>query len=255
MNVPSSSKEVIIQGAPVRYFFDSHGNRAPDAHTESDRSAPTILITGESIGLGYDLPYEKTCAALLAKALGVQVVNVSVTGFAPDQALRRLEEALAWFEHPIATVSFVVPLALPRAVRHGSTRYRCRALEGWWSLPRRDTWLGRSVLWNVLERVIPLHSSEAVALTRAILQRTVQASQARGARPVFVMTNYGSPCILAGRRGTPPLSARLFPAVGGAHAIVDIASDECTGGGDMHPNEVGERKIEAAIESMLRCAP
>ncbi len=254
VNVPSSSKEVIIQGAPVRYFFDSHGNRAPDAHTESDRSAPTILITGESIGLGYDLPYEKTCAALLAKALGVQVVNVSVTGFAPDQALRRLEEALAWFEHPIATVSFVVPLALPRAVRHGSTRLSLSSAGGLVSLPRRDTWLGRSVLWNVLERVIPLHSSEAVALTRAILQRTVQASQARGARPVFVMTNYGSPCI-ADARGTPPLSRELFEAVGGAHAIVDIASDECTGGGDMHPNEVGERKIEAAIESMLRSSP
>ena len=250
-NQPSSSKEVVIHGIPVRYVFDARGNRVADAHTVLDRSAPTILITGESIALGYDLPYEQTCAALLAKALGVQVYNVAVTGAAADQALQHLDDALAWFEHPIATVTFVVPLALPRTVRKSSLRSGLSSSGELVPVSPASHFIASTLVWKLLERVVPLHTSEAVPLTRAILQKTVAVSRAKGARPVFLMTNYGARCLPASN-GPPPLARELFDGVAGAHAIVDITSDEVTAKDALHPNEAGERKLEAALEGLLR---
>jgi hypothetical protein len=245
VNTPSSSKVVTAHGTPVSYFIDARGDRAPDSHTQPDREAPTILIAGESIAFAYDLPYELSCAALLADALGVQVVNVAGVGFGNDQAYDRLANALAWFEHPIATVTFVVPEEMHRNVRNTSSRLGLSD-GALWMIPRPRAWYTKSQLWRVLDRVLPLHTAESIELTHAILRETVRITEAHGARAFFVMTNYGPAC-LADAEGTPLLARELFRDTGGQHVIVDIPADECAGGTDMHPNEAGERRLTAAI--------
>jgi hypothetical protein len=249
VSTPSSSKEVSAHGRLVRYFIDARGDRAPDNHTQPDRQAPTILIAGESIAFGYDLPYELSCAALIADALGVQVVNVAGVGFGNDQAYERLASALAWFEHPIATVTFVVPEEMHRNVRNSSSRlaWSDGALQ---MIPPPRAWYTKSVLWRVLDRVLPLHTAESIELTHAILRETVRITEAHGARAFFVMTNYGPAC-LADAEGTPPLARELFRDTGGQHVIVDIREDEYAGDTDKHPNEAGERRLTAAILSAI----
>ncbi len=233
-NLPSTSKEVMINGAPVRYAINAQGNRARRIDDEPDRSAPTVLLTGESIAIGYDLPYEKTCAGLLADALGVQVVNLAVTGVGSGPAYQRLRDALAWFEHPIATVTFVVPLQLPRNVAR-----------------RGAGFIATSPLLDLVDRLVPLHSADAIPLTNAILRATARDSLAHGARPVFLMTNYGPPC-LPDAEASPPLARALFENVDGKHAIVPIDPGSTTSATDLHPNEAAERRLAAAILSLLR---
>jgi hypothetical protein len=249
-NTPSASKDVKVQDHVVRYFTDARGDRAPDDHTQPDPEAPTILIAGESIAFGYELPYELSCAALLAKALGVQVVNVSVTGFAIDQAYERLAGALAWFKHPIATITFVVPEAIHRNLRSTSSRYALAEDGTLHLIGKPQGWLAQSALLRAIDRVLPLHTDELIGLTHAILRETVRMTEAHGARAFFVMTNYGAPC-LADAEGTPRLARELFEGIGGPYIIVDILAPERIGGPDMHPNESGEQRLTAAILSEI----
>jgi hypothetical protein len=239
---PSASNEIDFHGLRVRYSINAQGNRASSVDDMPSRSAPTILITGESVGLGYDLPYEKTCAPLIAEALGVQVVNVSVTGYANDQAYRRLIDALAWFEHPIATVTFFIKEQLDRNV--SPQRARLKLNHGRLELVQ-PTWLSTSPILHTFEMLV--HTDEAIPLTRAIFERTAEASLARGARPLFIMTNYGPPC-LPDSEGTIPLARALFDGIKGEYAVVEVKPSDY----DMHPNEIEERKLADAIIAMLK---
>jgi hypothetical protein len=232
VNTPSASNEVLVHGRRVRHFMDARGDRARDADAQPDRAAPTILVAGESIAFGYQLPYESSIAALLAEGLGVQVVNVAGVGFAGDEAYERLANALAWFEHPVATITFVVPEAMHR-------------------IARPDGWRARSALWTLLARVLPFHTAEAIERTRAVLLDTARVSAAHGARALFVMTNYGPPC-LADEQGTPALARELFTGVPGDYLVVDVPPGERVGGIDQHPNEAGARRLSAALASAIR---
>ena len=76
-----------------------------------------------------------------------------------------------------------------------------------------SSWFPRSTsLWatSPLRQLIGYHSAEAIPLTRAILQATIDLSRSRGAIPIFVWTNYGRPCEPSDRRHIRAGGAAVF---------------------------------------------
>jgi len=112
--IPSRVKDFAVQGRSVRYELDAEGNRAASVRNASDPRAATLLFTGESITLGWGVAYEESYPALVGRDLGVQSVNLAVTGFSSDQAFLRLREALPRFALPVALVTIVIaPVIVP----------------------------------------------------------------------------------------------------------------------------------------------
>src|SRR6202030_2088028 len=102
---PSRTTVLAARGAiPVPYAVDSWGDRAASDQGGPDAERPSLVIAGESIAVGHGLPFEQTFAALLAEQLGLQLVTLGAGGYATDQALLRLEDALPRLRRPVATV-------------------------------------------------------------------------------------------------------------------------------------------------------
>jgi hypothetical protein len=246
--MPSLAKQGEVGGRMIRYEIDADGNRAASTTRAADRRAPTILFTGESITHGFGVAYEHSYPFLVGRAMGVQAVNVSVTGFSSDQAYLRLREALPKFERPLAAVTLVLPEQLERNVSDRRQRLSLDQQGRLELLPLSSSPFRTSPLWMLL----PYHSDEAIALTRAILLATERVARARGARSLFVLTNFGPPC-LAGEGGVSELEHTLFSGLDVAHLRVDITpSLMIKPPNEVHPNEKGHEAIAAAIVGALR---
>jgi hypothetical protein len=84
---------------------------------------------------------------------------------------------------------------------------------------------------------LPYHSDEA---------------RRRGARSLFVFTNFGPPC-LPDERGSSSLERTLFAEVDAAYVRVDILPELMIRyPKELHPNEKGHLAIAAAIIAALR---
>lgn len=218
-----------------------------------DLGAKTVLFSGESVVWGHGLGYDETIPALVAAHTGIATVNLGVKGFGNDDALGLLESQLPRFEHPVAVVSFVVYNWIERNVMPGSTRLVLgpggtleKAPPESWSL------LGSSPLFAVLHSVIPYREGEAVELTRAIMRRTAELTRARGAFPLFVLTQCGVRCRDTGPDG-PWLAARLAEDQPFTSIRVELdPAQELPGDG--HPNPHADERYAAAIEHALRDA-
>jgi hypothetical protein len=248
--VASRTKDVNFGKRVVRYAIDADGNRAASANHVTDPNAPTILFTGESVGMGWGVAYEESYPALVAAALGVQAVNVSVTGFANDQAYLRARDALAKLAHPLAVVTVALADQLERNVRV-TREHLVLSPSGRLELEPASTSLwATSPLW----RLVGYHSSEAIPLTNAILQATAELSRSRGAIPLFLWTNYGRPCAVTDR-GPSTLEERLFSGLSATHVRVDIPPDQTINGAeDGHPNELGHQTLARGVLDALRGA-
>jgi hypothetical protein len=246
----SHTKDVNLGKRLVRYAIDADGNRAASSDHIADPNAPTILFTGESVGIGWGVAYEQSFPALVGAALGLQAVNVSVAGFANDQAYLRAQTALANLSHPLAVVTVALAEQLERNVRP-TREHLVLSLNG-----RLDLQPASTSLWatSPLRKLVGYHSPESIPLTRAILQATAELARSRGAIPVFLWTNYGRPCDLSDR-GTSPLEDVLFSGLGVAHVRVDIAPDQTIqGAADAHPDEKGHQALARAVLDALRGA-
>jgi len=245
--IPSRVKDFAVQGRSVRYEIDAEGNRAASVRNASDPRAATLLFTGESITLGWGVAYEESYPALVGRDLGVQSVNLAVTGFSSDQAFLRLREALPRFALPVALVTIVLPVQLERNV--SDARQRLAIRDGRLELVARSTsWF----LTSPLGKLVPYHSDEAIALTRAILRATDELARGRGARAVFVLTDFGAPC-LPEDDGQSRLERRLFSGLGVTYTRVEIPPPLAIGyPNEVHPNVRGHRAIADAIVRMLR---
>ena len=73
----------------------SCGSRVRRADLPVDPDRPTIVFTGESVMAGYGLTWQESVPAQVEDILGTQCANVSVNGFATDQAYLRLLRAAA----------------------------------------------------------------------------------------------------------------------------------------------------------------
>jgi hypothetical protein len=245
--VALQTKDVTFGERVVHYSIDAAGNRAASCDHATDPNAPTVLFTGESVGIGWGVAYQKSYPALVAAALGVQAVNVSVAGFANDQAYLRARTALAKLAHPIAVVTVAVAEQLERNV-NPVRDHLALSSDGRLELAPASTspWATSPL------RKIGYHTSEAIPLTRAILQATADLARSREAIPVFLWTNYGQPCDLTDR-ATSLLEEQLFSGIGAAHLRVDIAPDQTIhGAADAHPDERGHQALARAVLNTLR---
>src|SRR5262249_34406503 len=92
----------------------------------------------------------------------------------------------------------------------------------------------------------PFHGDEAIRVTRAILVAAAEAARARGAEPLFVVTNYGRRCA-----GDDPWMVReLFAGL--PHVRVELDDADVFSAYDPHPNPRGSRKIADAVLAAVR---
>jgi hypothetical protein len=244
---PRRTKQVILPTRRVEYAIDGDGDRAARADHVPDPATPAVLFAGESVTLGWGVAYEKTYPAIVGAAMGVQAINLAVTGFANDQAYLRVKAALATFERPVAVVMLVIPSQLARNV--SVRRDRLALSNGRLVIQRAST---SPFATSPLRDLFRYHSAEAVALTRAIFQATIEAATARGARPLFVWTNFGPPC-LADDSGETALEDSLFGGLHASHVRVEIRPEQTLQPPqDQHPNEAGHLAIAEVILAALR---
>jgi hypothetical protein len=240
----------------VTYAINGEGNRAASASDVSDPSRPTLLIIGESIGFGHALAWEDTFGSMLEHDLGLQVVNLSVSGFGTTQQYQRLIEALPRFLHPVAVIIMFVPHQIARdslvdrphmALDH----------DGVLALRQSTT---RLKLTQLVDDE-PYHGDGPLALTRAVLHATVGAVRARGARPLIVITNFGPSC-QPDKGGRPWIVQQLFdrerlPYVFEQYGPSETASPTWNRPGpalwaELHPGRQANRRIADAVEEALR---
>jgi len=90
--VPNHRGTAVGEGRVIDYWMDRFGYRFGGRPLDLDR--PTIVLAGESILLGYGLPWPDTIAAHIEAATGMQTANLSVNAYATDQIFMRLSREL-----------------------------------------------------------------------------------------------------------------------------------------------------------------
>ena len=241
--------EHVVGEKKLRFVIDANGYRVRSKDEIVDHARPTILFTGESVASGFGLNYEETYAAMVADGLGVQSVNLAVQGYGSDYAHVRLAEELPRFSHPLGTVSLVMHMLVDRNVwpdrphfvifEDGTSRF----------VPAEDQRTKfNSPLLDVFRRLY--HSEEGLRRTRALMVATARESLARGALPLFLLVNCGTPC-LPDETGAPSIERTLFEGLDLAHVRVDLNNDvfDFSIG---HPSARGHRQIADAVERALR---
>ncbi|HYS81699.1 MAG TPA: hypothetical protein VEM76_13375, partial [Anaeromyxobacteraceae bacterium] len=233
----------------IAYAIDADGDRAASAGELSDPARPTVLFSGESIAFGYGLAYEETFPFLVGRGLGVQIANLAVIGFGNDQAYLRVLDALARYRRPLA----VVTLFVPDQIKRNADVWRPRLAlgpDGALTLVAPST--GPRI--TRLLQQLPYRGGEALRVTAAILRATAEAARARGAFPLFVVTNYGRACKREDGEEAWVVD-ELFARQGLPFVRVDLGSeDRLPGLFEDHPNPRGARAIAAAVERALRAA-
>jgi hypothetical protein len=243
---PGRTTWVRFGGRPTAYAIDRDGDRAGSADALPDRARPTILFAGESIAFGYGLAYEETFPFLVGRDLGVQTANLAVVGFGSDQAYMRVLDALPRYRHPLA----VVTLFVTSQIKRNADVWRPRLVlgsSGALTLVPPST--GPRIAKLLQE--LPYHGDEALRVTAAILRATAEAARARGAFPLFIVTNYGPACLHDGDDEAWVVD-ELFVRQGLPFVRVDLGlEDRLPGLVEYHPNPRGARAIAAAVERAL----
>jgi lysophospholipase L1-like esterase len=248
--VPGRTTWVEVAGRRLAYAIDGEGNRAATPEPPPAPGASTILFAGESIAFGYGLAYEETFPFLVGRDLGVESVNLAVVGYGSDQAYQRVVEALARTPRPLA----VVTLFIPDQIRRNVDPWRARlALAPDGALERVPPRAGPLLLRLLHE--LPWHGDEALRVTKALMRATADVARARGAFPLFVVTNYGAAC-RGDDGGEPWIVGELFARQDLPYVRVDLGpEDRLPGWFERHPSPGGARKIAAAAEAALAHRP
>lgn len=113
-HLPKHVGRAYVGGRWIDYAFDNHGYRVRDAATTTDVMAPSILFAGESVMLGDGLEWQETIPARVGADIGMQTVNLAVTGYSTDQSLMRLRTDLPRFSCPRGIVTIFMPSFLGR---------------------------------------------------------------------------------------------------------------------------------------------
>jgi hypothetical protein len=239
-----------IDGHDVVYAIDALGDRARDQHDLPDLDRPTIVIAGESIGEALGVAWDDSFAALLEQRTGLQVIDASVTAWAHDQVYLRSRDVLAELKHPIAVISVMVTQELQRDVSTWRKRLSLGPDGTFVPVEPQPAWWRSSPLRALAEHVVPYHGDEAVDLARALIAATSRDALDHGAYPLFVLTNWGPPC-LPDPDGAPSVERRLF----GGQDVRWVRVDLDPGWEDTttrHTDARGHRLIASAVERVLR---
>lgn len=244
--VPARTTWTRVGGRTVAYAVDADGDRAASSEQRADPARPTVLFAGESIAFGYGLQWEETFPYLVGRDLGIQAVNLAVVGYGSDQAHLRVVDALPRLAHPLAVVTVFIPDQLERNVEPWRPRLGPGPDGTLVALPPS----GGPRLARLL-RELPFHGEGAVTATAAILRATAEAARARGAFPLFVVTNYGAACLHDDGEEAWLVDA-LFVRQGLPFVRVDLESeDRLPGAFERHPSPAGSRKLARAVERAL----
>jgi hypothetical protein len=245
--VPGRTTWVELGGRRIAYAIDADGDRAAAADALPDRARPTVLFTGESIAFGYGLHYEETFPAVVGRELAVQTANLAVVGFGNDQAYLRVLDALSRYSHPVA----VVTLFVTDQIRRNADIWRPRLVLGRdGALTPAPASTGPRIAKLVQQ--LPYHGDDALRITAAILRATADAARARGASPLFVVTNYGPACVHDDGDEAWVVN-ELFVRQGLPFVRVDLGPEDLLPGlFERHPNPRGARAIATAVERALR---
>lgn len=253
--LPTPSQRTIARLADrdIEYSFNAQSVRVRNVEDVLDPARPTVLFTGESIGIGHGLQYAETYAALVGEQLGLQVVNLSVGGYACDQAYLRLADELPRYARPVAVVTLFLPALLDRTMRD----YRPHLVldrEGALALlPPAHGFFAELRLRKFLRNVIPYHSAAQnramLELVGALFAETAQKARQRGATPLFLIPSLGPPRPLAAHPEAWIIRS-LFEARKLPYLLVDL-DPTWTLPGDGHPDPRATRKLATAIASAL----
>ncbi|HEX9577858.1 MAG TPA: SGNH/GDSL hydrolase family protein [Myxococcales bacterium] len=232
---PQTAPVVRLGGREFRLAFDADGSRIAAPGAAPNPSLPSLIVAGESVAMGHGLDWDDTFAAIAARDLGLQPVNLAVNGYGVDQAWLRLTDVLPRYTDVRAVVMVIMPVQLGRNLIDDHPRLT----ERFELLPAHQ---GGLRLRSLFVNQIPFHTDAAIAesvrLTRALLEDLA----CREPSTLFVAPG--------GDRG---LARELFA---GLRWIPGELGDADRFPGDGHPNPSGARKIALAVEAALRlCRP
>jgi hypothetical protein len=208
-------------GRAIPYVIDADGDRVGAEGERPDPSRPTLLFAGESVTYGLGVRWEETYPALAGKALGVQVVTAAVHGYGDDQIHLAMLDHLAKLERPIAVVTLAMADLLERDVATWRDRLVVGEGGALVTVRAQPELLRESPLVALVERVKPWEDDASLRLARAVFVATDRAAKARGARALFLLTNFLQPC-LPDASGRPSIEARLFDGLPVDHVRVDL---------------------------------
>lgn len=86
--------------------LNARGQRGPEVPLQHG-SRPRLVLLGDSTAFGYGVPFEQTYASRLDEG-GLEVVNLGVLGYGPDQALLKLEREGLAFAPDVVVMSLCV---------------------------------------------------------------------------------------------------------------------------------------------------
>lgn len=237
-----------VGGRTVTYHLNREGYRGASTDDLPDRSKPTIIISGESVALGFGLEYSETIGARLTQSTGIQTMNMAASGEGTDLSYVRLQKVLPTFEKPIALVMFIVHTWIERNVDDYRYRY---TLDGEGRLiPKAPTpEIVRSSPLRALARtLVPYRDDEMIEVTRTLMREIAKLARSVGAYPLFVLTQCGAHCL----DPNPWIAQRLVEGLDAASIRVDTRDVLLPN--DMHPGPLGAARHAEAIERALRDA-
>jgi len=244
-HVPGRTTWVEQGGRRISYAIDAAGDRAASPEETADPVRPTLLFAGESIAFGWGLLHEETFPFLVGRDLGMQAVNLAVVGYGNDQAHLRVLDALDRYRRPVAVVTLFVPSQIRRNVDIWRSRLALGPDGALGVVPPSS---GPRIA--KLLQLLPYHGDDALRVTAAVLRATAEAARARGAFPLFVVTNYGSACL--DEDGEAWIFEELFVRQALPFVRVDLYPEDLLPGlFERHPGPRGARKIAAAVERAL----
>jgi hypothetical protein len=240
--VPARTGREKIGGRWIDYAFDPAGYRVRRADLPVDPDRPTIVFTGESVMAGYGLTWQESVPAQVEDILGTQCANVSVNGFATDQAYLRLLAELPRFRRPVAVVSLFMPTLFDR------------------NLDDDRPHLGPGLVWRpgvyqwrlaaVRNIMFPYRSSEAIergiSVTREVLRATVDLARARGAVPLILVPEF-----IPEDPTEQMLRRRILDETGLPYLRVSLDSSWHVPG-DSHPDARAAHAMAVAIATRLQ---
>lgn len=250
---PSLATVVPLAGRDIEYSFNARSVRTARPDDVIDPARPTVLFAGESIGVGHGLRYAETYAAQVGAMLGAQTVNLSVGGYACDQAYLRLADELPRYERPVAVVTLFLPALLDRTLRDNRPHLALADRGGLVLLPPAQGLWATLRLRRFLRNVVPYHSDSQnqamLELVGAIFSETARLAREKGAAPLFLIPSLGAPRPLDDHPEAWIIH-ELFEARKLPYVLVDL-DPAWTLAHDGHPDPRAARRMAEAIVHTL----
>jgi len=238
---PARTGRSAVGGRTIEYAVDAAGDRVRRLDEPVDPARPTLVFAGESVMFGEGLTWDESIPAQTGAALGVQTANLAVHGYSTDQMYLRLARELPRFEKPLAVVSIFMtelfgrnldddrPHLAPGLVWQPAVpASRVMSLAGLLVPYRRETTV-----------------DTGVAMTAEVLRAIVKSAEARGARPLVIVPQFGE------EDGAQRSLRERIVAQDIPHLVIPLDPDWRLPW-DRHPNARAAHVIAAAIAARLR---